>query len=108
MSDIHNGVCFADPEAAIPLEKLMQCCNPGHARSICLRAETAEIDSFRLMVRSDDGIDIEVAWAGERNHHPVAVGALRLSRPFATPAATPLERQARACAEAYLRQTGQL
>jgi hypothetical protein len=67
----------------------------------------AAADSLRFLVRSDDGDSIEVAWAAERNHHPVAVGILRIPR-HPGPPADELERQAQACARNYLRLTGKL
>lgn len=88
-------------------EMLTRACNPGHARSLCVHAAAAQADSLRFLVRSDDGRFVEVAWAEERNHHPVAVGTLQVARTDFV-AATPLEHQARACAAGYLRQTGAL
>ena len=64
-------------------------------------------DAVHFLVRSDDGVTIEVAWAAERNHHPVAVGTLRVPRNPAAPA-DDLESQAQACARNYLRLTGKL
>jgi hypothetical protein len=105
MSDLYNGTCHADPGAALSRELLTASCNPGHARAVCPRAAQSEADSIRLMVRSDDKISIEIAWATERNHHPVAVGSIRVPRNH-VPATSPLEHQANACAAAYIRHTG--
>ncbi len=105
MSDLYNGACHGEPETVLSREVLTACCNPGHARDLCTRAAASDADSVRLMVRSDDGTLVEVAWAIERNHHPVAVGTIRIARD-ASPASNPLEHQALACARAYLRHTG--
>jgi hypothetical protein len=105
LSDIFGGTCAADSDAELSTDKLTQCCNPGYARARCRHAASVEADSNRFLVRSDDGACIEIAWATEFNHHPIAVGTLRIGRAGA-PAADPLEHQARACADAYLRQTG--
>jgi hypothetical protein len=72
-----------------------------------MQAEIARADSIRFLVRSDDGAFVEVAWAAEDNHHPVAVGTLRIPR-LPGPPADDLERQAQDCARNYLRLTGQL
>jgi len=89
------------------VDKLTRCCNPGYAREVCAHAATVEADSHRFLIRSDDGVTIEIAWAAERNHHPLAVGVLGITHAL-HPANGPLEHQARACAAAYLHQTGQL
>ena len=107
LSDIFGGVCSADPASELSVDKLTRCCNPGHARGLCEHAATVGADSHRFLVRADDGVTIEVAWAAERNHHPLAAGTLRITRVL-EPANGPLEHQARACATAYLHQTGQL
>jgi hypothetical protein len=107
LSEIFAGSCAADRGAELSLDKLTRCCNPGYARGCCEPAAGAEADSFRFLVRSDDGAFIEIAWASEFNHHPLAVGTLRIARSLA-PALTPLEHQARACAATYLHRTGQL
>jgi hypothetical protein len=68
-------------------------------------------DVVHFLVRSDDGVTIEVAWAAARNHHPVAVGTLRIPRNILSnpaPPADDLESQAQACARNYLRLTGKL
>jgi hypothetical protein len=105
LSDMYAGECSADCEAPLSIEKLTRCCNPGYARNRCTSAATAEADSHRFLVCSDDGGTIEIAWASERDHHPIAVGKLRFNH--ALPAAAgPLEHQARACAQNYLHQTG--
>lgn len=107
LSDLFGGVCSVDPEAELSIDKLTRCCNPGHARHSCPQAALSETDSVRFLVRSDDGVLIDVAWVTERNHYPIAVGSLRISRCL-EPAATTLEHQARAVAAAYLHQTGKL
>jgi hypothetical protein len=107
LSDIHGGACSVDPKTDLSIDKLTRCCNPGYARTRCEHAAAAQADSNRFLVRSEDGISIEIAWATELNHHPVAVGSLRVPRTL-PPAARPLEHQARACAAAYLHRTGQL
>jgi hypothetical protein len=67
----------------------------------------AEADSVRFLVKSDDGTSLEIAWAAERNHHPLAVGTLRI--PYdPDPPADDLERQAHEYARNYLRLSGRL
>jgi hypothetical protein len=107
MSEIYAGECSADSGASLSMEKLTRCCNPGYARTLCERAAASDIDSYRFLVCSDEGGSIEIAWASEHNHHPIAVGTLRLDHALSQ-AAGPLDHQARACAQSYLRQTGRL
>ncbi len=85
---------------------------PGACHAIATIAsadvrDRRQADSLRFLVRSDDGDSIEVAWAAERNHHPVAVGILR-NTPSSGTARRRTERQAQACARNYLRLTGKL
>jgi hypothetical protein len=102
LGDLYGGECAAGPGALIPLDILRHCCNTGYARHACARAGQSEADATRFLIKSDhDGV-IEIAWASERDHHPVAVGTLQVTD--ATDANQPLERQARACAAAYRRQ----
>ncbi len=105
LGDLYGGQCAADPAAIVPADTLRRCCNTGYARGVCERAAGAEADAMRFLIKARHGNTVEVAWAIERNHHPVAVGSVQIAG--ATPAdAAPLERQARACAAAYLRQIG--
>jgi hypothetical protein len=102
LGDLYGGECAAAPGSLIPLDILRRCCNTGYARAACSRAGQANADATRFLIRADrDGV-IEVAWASERNHHPVAVGTVQVTE--ASEGNEPLERQARACVAAYLRQ----
>jgi len=104
--DLYGGECAGEAGALIPADVLCQCCNTGYARDSCRRAAQSDADAFRFLVKANrDGV-IDVAWSSERNHHPVAVGTLAVDCNRDTTATTPLERQARACAAAYLRQIG--
>ncbi len=105
LGDLYSGQCAAEPETLIPAETLRHCCNRGYARGICERAAGAESDAVRFLVKADHGGVIEVAWSMERNHHPIAVGSIAVAR-ASRPDQSPLERQAHACAAAYLRQIG--
>jgi hypothetical protein len=107
MSDMYAGECSADCGASLSLDRLTHCCNPGYARTRCANAATAEADSHRFLVISDTGGSIEIAWASERDHHPIAVGKLRFKHEPEV-ASGPLEHQARACAQAYLHRTGRV
>ena len=70
-------------------------------------AAQSDADAFRFLIRANhDGV-VDVAWSSERNHHPVAVGTLSLTASDPVPDGKPLERQARACVDAYFRQTGE-
>jgi hypothetical protein len=104
LSDPCKGQCAGDPAAIIPADTLRHWCTTGYARGVCERAAGSDADAMRFLVKSNRGGTVEVAWAIERNHHPVAVGSFEVTETMTTE--QPLERQARACAEAYLRQIG--
>jgi hypothetical protein len=105
LTGLFAGECAASPAALVPLDRLRDCCNRGHARTSCPQAAAIEPDAAQFLVTSDrDGI-VEVSWAIEKNHHPIAVGTLQVFCPT-PPSATPLQHQARAFASNYLRQKG--
>ncbi len=105
LGDLHEGRCSADVSANIRPEILRRCCNFGYARSQCERAAQSEADAVRLLVRAERGTTVEVAWAIERNHHPVAVGVIEIETGSAARLTDDiLALQARACAAVYLRQ----
>ena len=105
LGDLFGGECAAETAALIPIDVLRRCCNAGYARGFCPRAAQAEADAFRFSIKANrDGV-IDVAWSSERNHHPVAVGSLSVNPAAESPHSEPLERQARAYAANYLRQT---
>ena len=100
--DIYAGKCAAQPNALIPAATLRTHCNCGYARDFCEHAAKSKADAFRFLIKSNRAGAVEVAWSSERNHHPVAVGSLLVTS--LAPVDDPLERQARACAAAYLGQ----
>ena len=60
---------------------------------------------MRFLVRAERGSLIEVAWAVERDHHPVAVGVMEVETAGdGASAHDTLALQAFACASAYRRQ----
>lgn len=106
---LFRGTCSAAPDApknAAPIDDalLLTGCNQGYARNRCPRAAASEVDAARFRIKSHASGVIEVGWSHERDHHPVAVGVLRLTE--APAGATPLEAQARACAAIYLHRKG--
>src|SRR5262245_45608811 len=105
LTDVYNGECAAERGAAIA-DGLLHSCNHGYARAACERAAQCESDAFRFLIRANHGNVIDVAWSSERDHHPVAVGTLYLSVTAPAAESEPLERQARACVDAYFRQNG--
>lgn len=104
LGNSYGGECSANPGALIPIDTLRSCCNLGYARGTCERAAQSEADAARFMIKSDSGSSVLVAWAMERNHHPVAVGTLMF--PLEGECQTPVERQARAYVDSYLRSKG--
>jgi hypothetical protein len=104
LGDLYGGSCAAAPSAVIEPETLRRYCNFGYARGHCERAAESDADAVRLLVRAERGDFVEIAWAVERNHHPVAVGNMECK-----PGTQPIEGdvlawQAHACAAAYMRQ----
>lgn len=106
LGDLYGGSCAADPSVAIEAETLRRYCNFGYARGHCARAAQSDADAVRLLVRGARGSIVEISWAVERNHHPVAVGSVEIDTgPAAEPAGDALARQAYACAAAYSRHS---
>jgi hypothetical protein len=106
LTDLHNGECASQPGAVLGPD-LLHSCNHGYARDTCERAAQSDSDAFRFLIRANHGGVIDVAWSSERNHHPVAVGTLSLTAAAPSTESEPLERQARACVDAYFRQVGE-
>jgi hypothetical protein len=106
LEEIYGGECAAQAGALIPIDVLRRCCNAGYARDACERAAQSDADAFRFLVKANRAGVVDVAWSSERNHHPVAVGTLAVDCRSAVTDVEPLERQARVCAAAYLRQIG--
>jgi hypothetical protein len=104
--DLYGGECAAAAGVLIPIDVLRQCCNAGYARESCSRAAQSDADAFRFLIKANRNGVVDVAWSSERNHHPVAVGNLTVDCRIGATDALPLERQARACATAYLNQIG--
>jgi hypothetical protein len=105
LGDVYGGECAAGSGTLIPIGILRRCCNFGYARDACAHAGTIDADASRFLVKSDCGGVVEIAWSTERNHHPVAVGILRVEQ-AAAPDPGPIDRQARAYATSYLRRMG--
>lgn len=109
LGDLYSGNCAAAPDAEIQPDTLRRCCNLGYARRHCNRAAQADSDAIRVLVHADDGRSVQVAWAVERDHHPVAVGVetVEVVAGETAPAGgeTALAAQVRACAASYARQT---
>jgi hypothetical protein len=105
LGDLYGGDCAAEAGTLIADGLLRRGCNAGYARGSCPRAAQSDADAFRFLIKAHrDGV-VDVAWSSERNHHPVAVGILAIGSIAGAPENGPLERQARAYAAAYLRQT---
>ena len=81
LGNLYNGQCAADPHAGISPDVVRSCCNLGYARGRCERAADADADAVRFCVHSNTGGAIVIAWAIERNHHPIAVGKADASEP---------------------------
>jgi hypothetical protein len=104
LGDLYGGCCAADRSAVIEPDTLRRCCNFGYARGCCPRAASSDADATRFMVRAAHGSIVDISWAVERNHHPVAVGRMEIET-ILEPGDDLLARQAHACARAYMRQT---
>jgi len=102
LGNLFGGECAAQAGTLIPTDTLRLCCNTGYARGCCEHAAGQHADANRFLIKSYGDGAVEIAWSTERDHHPVAVGTLRLTDASSAPE-SPLERQARACVTAYLR-----
>ncbi len=106
LGDLYDGYCAAEPAAAIDHDTLRRYCNFGYARGHCAKAMHSDADAVRLLVYEAHGSLVQISWAVERNHHPVAVGRLEVETGHARERQTdPLGAQTYACAAAYVRQT---
>jgi hypothetical protein len=81
LGNLYDGRCAAEPESALSSDVLRSCCNLGYARGSCVRAAEADADAVRFIVHSNADGAIVIAWAMERNHHPIAVGKADASEP---------------------------
>lgn len=107
LTGLFTGECAAaQGPLTIPIDTLRECCNRGYARAACPRAATIEADAAQFLIKSDRGGVIEVAWALERNHHPLEVGTMCVSERRSP--REPLARQVHAHAEHYRNQRGSL
>jgi hypothetical protein len=77
----YAGECAADPGRSIAEETLRSCCNPGHARTRCAQADGSAADAVQFLIRRETGAVLEIAWAIERDHHPIAVGRAEVGSP---------------------------
>jgi len=105
LGDLYGGHCAADRLAVIEPATLRRYCNFGYARGCCPRAAQSDADAARFMVRAARGSVVDIAWAVERNHHPVAVGCMEIETLGPVKGDDLLARQAHACARSYIRQT---
>jgi hypothetical protein len=106
-----SGICRAIPsQPAHPDNAALQsCCNLGYARDNCGRFPDASgPDAVRFTITSDDGATFRLYYVLERNHEPLAHGALEYSVAAGelAPAAEGVltGRQARAYIESYMRR----
>jgi hypothetical protein len=104
LAGIFTGECSADPGALIPLDTLRECCNRGYARDTCQRAAAIDADAATFLVKSDREGTVQIAWAIEKNHHPVSVGTLAVGPSPEKP--DTLAIQAGAIAAMYRRRKG--
>ena len=101
LGDYYAGDCASATNETIPPDTLRHCCNTGYARRVCPRVcRYRKPMRFEFVLRADRGGEIELGWAMERNHHPLAVGVMLLPET----ASTPLEYQAKAFGASYLSQ----
>ncbi len=103
LGDLYNGSCAAEPTTNIDPDILGHYCNFGRARAHCPRAEQSDADAVRFLVKGEKDGTVQVAWAVERDHHPVAVGVAEVRTDETAAPVNVLDAQIRACAHAYLR-----
>lgn len=109
LGDLYGGECASAPGTLIPLDTLRTYCNFGYAREACDRAAAIQADAGRFIIRSHSHGAVEVGWATEANHHPLAVGVMSLQAAPNGPQTRDqtMQRQAQAFVASYLRRTGQ-
>ena len=105
LGELYDGTCAADP-AATPDEKtLRRYCNFGRARGKCHSASQSDADAIRFTLQGQTAGSIQVAWALDRDHHPVDAGVDDV--PAGNPGIPPTEpraAQVAACVASYLRR----
>jgi hypothetical protein len=109
-----SGICLADPRNPRQPEEtaLLRLCNLGYARHACSCFPAfGGADAVRFAVARDAGDVIHLRYAVERDHHPLAHGALEYSREGCTltgkGAGEVVCRQALAYVTSYLRRKGE-
>ena len=111
LGDPYSGICLADSAAPYSpgAEELVAWCNRGHARGECARFPAGPApDAANFIVSRDEGGLVEIRFAVQRDHRPLAHGALQYSvreRAFlAQPEPPWIGRQAAAYVRSYLRR----
>ncbi len=77
--DVYGGECASDPGALVPEDVLRAAAIQAMRAGVVERAALTDADSFRFLIKSVTHGTVEVAWSIERDHHPVAVGALTVT-----------------------------
>jgi hypothetical protein len=112
LGNLWAGLCRAAPgTGCAPDEDVLRpLCHLGYARGHCPRfpAEDRSADAVRFALRMDDGRVLRLYYVLERDHHPLAHGALEYSLAHAAFANAPADpivcRQAEAYVASYLRR----
>lgn len=110
LGDLWSGVCTADPAMPVRPDELTlsDSCNMGYARGRCPRFPVAAgADAVRFCISRDSGDLVQVMYAIEQDHHPLAHGTVEYARSsgtFGTALNAKLETQARAYISSYLRR----
>lgn len=110
LGDLWRGVCRAETISYAPDDPTAgDLCNMGYARGRCPRYPQTEAgDAIRFLIGRDQEDLIRIDYVVERDHHPLAHGALEYGRArgdfTASVESTILARQALAYVTSYLRR----
>src|SRR5262245_23863030 len=77
--DLWTGTChaFADQPWQPDESRLRRLCNLGYARGVCDRFPSeSPSDTVRFTISNDAGAAVHLYFVIERDHHPVAHGAI--------------------------------
>ncbi len=114
LGDAWSGLCHADPDNPWQpgAETLYPLCNIGYARACCPRFPAGDgPDSIRFSVSAAQGALLQLYYVVERDHLPLAHGALEYTTREAgfrpEPPLPAVARLAGAYVSSYLRRSGE-
>jgi hypothetical protein len=111
LGDPYRGACHAHSSEVFEPDEidLRDLCNCGYARGRCERFPQESVaDAARFSIAADEDDRVQLIYVLEKDYAPVEYGALHYAvgqdRMTGAQLSMPLERQARAFLESYLRR----